>query len=287
MNGPGNIYWLASYPKSGNTWFRVFLTNLFNYKDQPADINNLAISLIASSRNVFDEVTGVPSSELSFTEILNLRPDVYKHLSSQAKEPVFQKIHDAYIITSRKEPLIPYEATKGVIYFIRNPLDIVVSFAYHSACSFDKMIQMMNDPGYMFCRNSQKMYNQLSQKLFTWSGHVKSWTEQSILPVHIIKYEDMITHPFETFKKAIQKLNLNKTDEDISRAMQYSNIKELQKQENEKGFSEKSSKSVSFFRKGKPGSWKEELNQSQVKQVIRDHNEVMQRFGYLNMEHDF
>ncbi len=283
MNGPGNIYWLASYPKSGNTWFRVFLANLLNHKSQPADINNLTVSVMASSRKVFDEVTGVPSSELTFNEILNLRPDVYKHLSSQAKEPVFQKIHDAYITTPRKGPLIPYEATKGVIYFIRNPLDIAVSFAYHSACSFDKMIQMMNDPEYMFCGNPQKMYNQLSQKLLTWSGHVKSWTEQSILPVYIVKYEDMVTHSFETFKKAIQKLNLNKTDEDISRAIQYSNIKELQKQEKEKGFSEKSSKSVSFFRKGKIGSWKDELNQKQANRIIYDHKEVMEQFGYWGL----
>lgn len=285
MNGPGKIFWLASYPKSGNTWFRVFLSNLFYQDNQPADINNLTISVMASSRNVFDEVTGVPSSELSFNEILNLRPAVYKHLSSRAKEPVFQKIHDAYITTPREGPLIPKEATKGVIYFIRNPLDIAVSFAYHSACSFDKMIQIMNDPGYSFCGNPRKMHNQLEQKLLTWSGHVKSWTEQSSLPVHIIKYEDMITRPFETFKKAIQKLNLNKTGEDISRAIQYSNIKELQKQESEKGFSEKSPKSGSFFRKGKTGSWKEELSQSQVNQIIRDHHEVMQRFGYLNFKY--
>ncbi len=281
MNGPGNIYWLASYPKSGNTWFRVFLANLLNQNDRPADINNLSISLMASSRKIFDEVTGVPSSELTFNEILNLRPEVYKHLSAQAKELIYQKIHDAYITTGRGESLIPQEATKGVVYFIRNPLDVAVSFAYHSACSFDKMIQIMNDPGYSFCGNPQKMHNQLTQKLLTWSGHVKSWTEQSTLPVYIVKYEDMVTQTFETFKKALDTLGLDKPDEEIFRAIQHSNINELQKQEKEKGFSEKSSRSVSFFRKGKIGSWKDELNPQQANQIIHDHKEVMQQFGYL------
>lgn len=281
MNGRGNIYWLASYPKSGNTWFRVLLANLFHQNERPADINNLSVSLMASSRKIFDEVTGVPSSELTFNEILDLRPEVYKHLSAQAEEPIYQKIHDACVTTGRGEPLIPQEATKGVVYFIRNPLDVAVSFAYHSACSFDKMIQMMNDPEYSFCGNPQKMHNQLTQKLLTWSGHVKSWTEQSTLPVYIVKYEDMVTQTFETFKKAIDTLGLKKTDEEIYRAIQYSNIKELQKQEKEKGFSEKSSRSASFFRKGKIGSWKDELNTKQANQIIHDHKEVMQQFGYL------
>ncbi|HJX72016.1 MAG TPA: hypothetical protein VJ346_08695, partial [Bacteroidales bacterium] len=74
MNEQKKIVWLASYPKSGNTWFRIFLTNLLNHTNEPVDINNLYPSTIASSRSLFDEATGLESSDLTLDEIELLRP---------------------------------------------------------------------------------------------------------------------------------------------------------------------------------------------------------------------
>ena len=37
----GKILWLASYPRSGNTWLRAFLHNLFRNSAEPYDINRL------------------------------------------------------------------------------------------------------------------------------------------------------------------------------------------------------------------------------------------------------
>ena len=67
-----NIIWLASYPKSGNTWFRIFLTNLLQKHTSPANINELTGGPIASSRQLFDELTGIDSSDLTFDEIEKL-----------------------------------------------------------------------------------------------------------------------------------------------------------------------------------------------------------------------
>ena len=64
-----NIIWLASYPKSGNTWFRVFLTNLLSDSDTPANINDLTETSISSSRKLFDDYTGLSSADLTFEEI--------------------------------------------------------------------------------------------------------------------------------------------------------------------------------------------------------------------------
>ncbi len=105
MDDLKRIVWLASYPKSGNTWFRVFLSNLLNKSDQPADINNLYTTPIASSRELFDEATGLSSSELTSEEIDLLRPHVYEFISRTSSELQYQKVHDAWQITKSGEPM--------------------------------------------------------------------------------------------------------------------------------------------------------------------------------------
>jgi len=279
-----NIIWLASYPKSGNTWFRVFLTNLQNESDEPADINKLNSSPIASSRTLFDEATGLSSGEMTFDEIDNLRPEVYEYLARKAEKTVFHKIHDAYTCNLAGEPIIPESATKGVLYFIRNPLDVAVSFAHHSSTSIDKMIESMNSMKHSFCSRSYKQSNQLRQKLLSWSAHVTSWTEESPLPVHVVRYEDMLYRPEATFAAAMSFAGLKFSREQIQKALRFSNIKELQRQEKKKGFKEKAPGASSFFRKGSTGDWQSELTTKQAEKIIEQHNTIMKRFGYLDKQ---
>ncbi len=277
-----NIVWLASYPKSGNTWFRVFLANLIEKNDKPVDINSLGSIPIASSRSVFDRITGLSSADLRHDEINRLRPAVYEKMALQSKNSVFLKIHDAFIKNIDGNNLIPEHVSKGIIYFIRNPLDVAVSFAHHSGISVNRMAPMMNDSEHAFCSKEDRLYNQLTQKLLTWSGHVKSWTEQKKIPVHILKYEDMCADSFATFKKAVSFAGLIFDDKDIEKALKYSSFDELQRQEQQNGFAEKSSKSKMFFRKGKTGSWREEMNDEQIEIIVKAHKELMIKYGYLD-----
>lgn len=90
------IVWLASYPKSGNTWFRTLISNLMSKSQEPVDINQLSTGGIASGRERFDELTGIESADLTFEEIDQLRPEVYAYLAQTVKEPLFVKVHDAY-----------------------------------------------------------------------------------------------------------------------------------------------------------------------------------------------
>ena len=108
----GNIIWLASYPKSGNTWFRIFLTNLRGDNDQPADINDLDCTPIASARESFDDEVGIEASDLTPDEIDRLRPAVYETLAAHADEPLFMKVHDAYTLVDGASPLFPKTATR-------------------------------------------------------------------------------------------------------------------------------------------------------------------------------
>ncbi len=275
-----NIIWLASYPKSGNTWFRVFLTNLLSDSDIPANINDLAEATISSSRKIFDEYTGLSSSDLTFEEIDRMRPDVYRMQSLESDELLFKKVHDKFYFVDDNQALFPDEISKAVIYFIRNPLDVLVSFAYHSARPAKKMISTLNNSNYAFCDKNDKLQNQLRQILGSWSDHVKSWTEQTMIPVHTIRYEDMVNNTFDSFSKAVKFIGLEKTEAQIKDAIGKSDFSVLSAQEKEDGFKEKMIKSKSFFRKGKIGDWQNHLDEKMKNEIIENHMEIMVKFGY-------
>ncbi len=274
------IVWLASYPKSGNTWFRIFLTNLLNHSGQPADINNLYPTTIASSRTLFDEATGLESSDLTLDEIELLRPQVYRYIAANSPEFLFHKIHDAWISLEDGNVLVPEEVTKAVLYFIRNPLDVAISFAHHSATTIDKTIEMMNNSQYAFCSRETKLHNQTRQRLLNWSEHVSSWIDQSGLPIMVIRYEDMINETFPLFKDAVKFSGIEATDEEIRRSIEFSSFENIQKQEKERGFREKAAKAESFFRKGISGEWKNILTAHQIEKIVSRHQRIMERFGY-------
>jgi hypothetical protein len=278
------IVWLASYPKSGNTWFRVFLTNLLRDCDEPANINELDGGPIASSRAVFDDLMGFEASDLTADEIDRLRPELYIQMAKEKDEegPLFVKVHDAYTDVGEERPLIPAEATAGALYFIRNPLDVAVSFAHHTGSDYDTAISGMADERFAVCGKPHRLYNQLRQKLLSWSGHVLSWCDRPPFPVCVLRYEDMKSQPLETFEKAAAFAGLKHGAEQIQKALNFSSFEVVRKQEETEGFRERKSPSSLFFRKGRTGSWREELDEKQAQRVVDDHREVMRRFGYLD-----
>jgi hypothetical protein len=280
-----NIIWLASYPKSGNTWFRIFLSNLLNEKEDPTDINNITSTHgIASARHIFDEITGIEASDLSHDEVDILRPGLYNSISDEAKETLFIKVHDAYTFLPDNSPLFPPSATKCILYIIRNPLDVAVSNSNHNSCTVQQSIERMGDENYGLCTKNNRLKDQLRQKIGTWSDHVLSWTNAPEQKIHIIRYEDMKLSPVETFTAALQFAGLNFDSKAVEAAIKKSSFEEMQKQEKGKGFKERPIGAPSFFRKGEAGSWREHLNPEQVRQIIQAHSQVMQAYGYLTPE---
>ncbi|MEM7132587.1 MAG: sulfotransferase domain-containing protein [Chloroflexota bacterium] len=277
------IYWLASYPKSGNTWMRVLLTNYLRDADTPADINNLRGGPIASGREFFDEFIGIEASDLTQDEIEQWRPLVYKRAARDAEPPLFLKVHDAYIQTPDNQPLIPPEATAGVLYLIRNPLDIAVSYAHHGNVSVEEAVRRMANPKYVLSFNKRRLHNQLRQRVLTWGGHVTSWVDASGLRILIVRYEDLKRDTFSTFERVIRFCGLPMESHRIEKAVEFSTFEQLANQEREVGFEEKNVHASSFFRKGIVGSWKEQMPSQLIKQIIADHGDVMARFGYLDV----
>jgi hypothetical protein len=284
MNEPHNsqkIVWLASYPKSGNTWLRAFLANLRSERDEPVDINNLGGGPIASARPLFDEAMGIEASDLTTAEIAHYRPAVYEHLTTSNENILFLKIHDAFTSIDTGQPIISRAATKSVIYIIRNPLDVVVSYAHHMNVSLERATRLMGKHKHALESSQRGMGHQLRQQLLTWSEHVQSWVDDSDLPLLVIRYEDMVQHPVETFTTAARFVELSDDPEQIERAIAFSSFDVLQSQEREHGFGEKPLKADAFFRQGKVGGWREALSEEHVAKIVQDHGQMMHRFGYL------
>lgn len=282
MQKPKGLFWLASYPKSGNTWFRIVLANLLNSSEEPITLNQLQTGEIASSRHWIDDVLGFDSADLDYDELDELRPAIYEWRSEHTQKVNYHKIHDAYTYLKDKTPLIPSKGCLGALYFIRNPLDVAVSFANHANCSIDKTIDCMNRPNYAFCKNKFRQHIQTRQWLLSWSLHVKSWTTTPHINVLTIRYEDMKLNPVATFSKAINFLNLQVSQEKLEQAIDNARIEKLQQQEEEAGFHERPANVRRFFRKGIPNDWQATLTAPQIDSIIQHHRDIMRQYGYLD-----
>jgi hypothetical protein len=276
-----SIIWLASYPKSGNTWLRIFLTNFWNDTDEPVDINDLRTDRGASNREQFDDAVGVESSDLTPDEIDCLQPDMYRQIAEERDRTLFIKIHDALTYTSEGRLHIPEDVTTGAIYLIRNPLDVAVSFAHHSGASIDRTIARMVNESHALSPNFLCLDNQLRQQLLSWGGHVLSWVDAPGIRVFPVRYEDMQFKPLETFILLVRFAGLPVDTDRIQKAIELSSFQRVQQQERDHGFQERHPRAESFFRRGKVGSWREVLTPEQVNRIIEDHYDVMRRFGYL------
>ncbi len=281
MSSPKNIIWLASYPKSGNTWIRILLSNYLNQEESPININKINASIISSSRSIFDDYIPFLSSDLSLEEIDIIRPEVYKMISSESQELRYIKTHDAYTTNKDEKNIFPKEVSKAVIQIVRNPLDIAVSFAHHSNISIEKSILNLNNNNLAFSSSSTRLTTQLRQKLLSWSNHYLSWKEAKI-PSLIIKYEDLLKNTELEFRKIILFIYGEVDEAKLKKAVQDSSFSKLQQQENKQEFKEKPIDAKSFFRKGIAGSWKKDLTDEQVLTIINTNKEVMLELGYIS-----
>ena len=279
------IVWLASYPKSGNTWTRVFLTNYLRDSAVPADVNDLDNGPIASHRLGFDECVGIEATQLPARIATRLRPEVYRALAREASDLLFMKVHDAWRLTDTGTPMFPADTTAAVIYLLRNPLDIAVSFAHHSGHSAERTVANMCDSEYTMSDSSTRLSDQLPQHIGTWSEHVRSWVDDSGLPLSVVRYEDLRADTMRVFGEILEFVGVPVEPVRLSRAVDFSRLEELQRQEATVGFRERSpSASAPFFRRGEVGSWRQELGADLIGTLRAAHRDTMQRFGYLEEE---
>jgi aryl sulfotransferase len=281
MKTPSGIVWLASFPKSGSSWFRIFLANLAAGENGPADINNLdECNGIANSRYEFEAATMLDSGLLSHDEIDNLRPRVYATIAADVTRPRWIKVHDAYTLTPDGEPMFGSCAACAAVYLVRDPRDVAVSLAYHYNMGIDDAIYLLSSPDSALDNCRTGMAIPLRQKLRGWNGHVRSWLDQTDMPVHTLRYEDLLADPVACFSAALRFAGKPAAKAEIERVMRDAEFTKLQRQENERAFAERMSHTAPFFRSGGPGHWREQLTAEQIARIEGVHAPLMQRLGY-------
>lgn len=284
--------WLASYPKSGNTWFRILVANLWSNSDRPVDINLIeSTDSIASARNPFDQQTLIDSSLLTNDEIDRLRPAIYAHAAAggtlaNPEDPIFPvrfvKTHDAYTLTDQGEPIMTGErGAAGAILFVRDPRDVATSFAHHLQCSVDIAIDRMANSDFCLASATDRLDRQFRQRLLGWSGFAESWLDQNDIPVHLVRYEDMLTDTAAIARAALHFAGFEADPAGLENAVAFASIEELQRQEAESGFCEAPRRVGSFFRRGTAGDWQRDLKPEQIARIERDHGPMMNRLGYI------
>lgn len=268
--------WLASYPKSGNTWMRVFLENLFRNEPEPISINDFRVARYGDVEvAMYEHVTGRPFSELTDDDIHSLRYDCQK-LLAQRPESSFVKTHNC-IGDYNDKPLIYLNLTVGAIYVVRNVFDVAVSAARHFDASIDDTVEGLCREG----MNTPTTAMAAFQVLNSWSTHYRSWNEVPGFEPLLVRYEDLRAKPLKTFGKVTRYLGLNTAPERIKRAIRFSSISELQKQESRTGFKERVRENQKFFHSGDVGGWRKHLEARHVARLIEANGEVLTKLGYL------
>lgn len=273
----GNIIWIASYPKSGNTWMRAFLANYVLDRQEPFPINELGGFTLSDTRPRFYEAAaGRPIGEIDEVESVRLRSRAQELVAAARPHDHFVKTHSQNII-HRGVPLINSLVSKGAIYLTRNPLDLAISYATHFDMAVDRAMEVMSNPGNSTIDAGHRIFTLLGR----WDDHVRSWLESPGMPHVLVRYEDLLSDPEKAFRGVLETLGFTVTADRLERAARFSSFAELAGQEARAGFSERPPHSDSFFRQGEAGTWQESLSKAQIEKITTDHGAVMRKLGYL------
>jgi hypothetical protein len=271
------IIWLASFPKSGNTWTRVFIMNLFMNPSQPLSINEVhKMSPSDTSSDWYNMFDDRPLTEWSLPEVARMRYKVHAEIASHAPDSIFVKTHSP-IGSWEGFQIINMQVTAGTIYIVRNPLDVVASYANHSGLTIDPIIEIMNRPRYMAPASEHAAPHPID----SWRENVSSWTAHPHPALHVMRYEDMVQKPEETFGSLVRFLGLPQDKGRLTKAIEFSSFDQLKTMEDNEGFVDGSKRGGRFFRGGRIDGWRDELTSGQARAIIEVNREQMQRFGYV------
>ncbi len=269
------IIWIASYPKSGNTWVRSFLSNYF-CDDKKFDftqlrkISKFPQEKILKELNInFKDFKEIASNWISMQDYINLKNKI-----------IYLKTHNA-LITVNNFKFTDTKNTLGFIYLVRDPRDVVLSYASHLGISVENTFEVMrNDMGFSVSKKNEEYKEAI---LGSWALNYNSWKNFKSVNGLIIRYEDLVNNPEKSFTKIVNylnKINNLKVDLDkIKRCINNTEFNTLKNLENLTGFDEKGRNS--FFRNGKIGEWKKNLDHKIVKEIEKIFSKEMRELDYI------
>ena len=271
------IIWLASYPKSGNTWLRaLFSTYYYSLNNNPFE--NLRLIQKFPNISQFQDLVDINLLKKDKTEISKHWITAQERINLQNKT-TFLKTHN-FAGTINGNQFSNNNNTLGVIYIVRDPRSVAVSMAYHDNSTFEKSINNLLDTK-RIVTDSQF----ISEFRTSWKIHYLSWTKLPI-PKMIVKYEDLILDTHDTFKKVLEFVKkfiaIEINEEKIKKIIEICKFENLSKLENKLGFNEIEKKeNINFFRSGKIDDWKEKLNKTEIEKIEKIFNDEMIELKYL------
>jgi hypothetical protein len=279
------ILWIASYPKSGNTWIRALIsTYLFSNNGEFNFDLLLKIPKFIQSKNIspiidLDQLQHEPLKISNYWKAAQARINLNGNIN-------FLKTHNACV--SYKNNWFTDETNSaGYIYIVRDPRAVASSLAFHSKISIKQSVDDLlneNQVGY----NGPKKLAEISS---SWKINYLSWKKKKKFSGLIIKYEDLIDNTEKEFEKILLYLKeivktaknsdlFNLDDKDkILKSINSCNFSKLSKMEDLYGFKEATNDK--FFRVGKKDSWKTVLNQDLCKKIELSFKDEMTELGYI------
>lgn len=271
---PTGIVWVASYPKSGNTWTRCLIASLLSDGAEP-DIDALQSIVPHPVRFQFIENgLDIDAGELLPDELVKTR--IMLHYNRAKTERHLFKIHDHYAAS-----LFPPEVTAGTIYIVRDPRDVAPSFADHVEKTLDDAIKIFDSRRAILARQGSALQPAVPQHLGRWSDHVASWLDHGPRPLLLLRYEDMLRDTIGETRRLARFLSLPDDEATIGRAVQACRFDRLRQREAETDFVERLPHMERFFRQGEAGAWRRMLTPEQAARIVAAHGPMMERLGYL------
>ena len=281
--------WLASYPKSGNTLVRSLLSSYFFSKD---GIFNLRLI-----KNIKQFPTIKLFEDLGI-DITNEKEVIANYIRVQQsfniKESTqFLKTH-SYLFNIENNAFTDLNNSLGVIYIVRDPRNVVTSYANHRSMSVDESTNCIIN-NWVLGGNFNSLNFTEKTKVYsgTWATNYKSWKSfKSQGKYLLIKYEDLINKKEEILLKMLKfiyKLNKKKLDVDqvkFKNAIESTSFERMKNLEKDAGFFEskinkKTGKKISFFNLGKKNDWKKLIDPTIKKKIENAFKEEMEELGYL------
>ena len=256
------VVWLASYPKSGNTWIRLFLAS-YLATDQQIDPNEaLRGSYHDAVSATMQKLLGADVTAVDTQVVAALRLPYLRKLAENGKHDILVKTHVVNGVWN-DAAMIPASVTRRAIYIVRHPFDVAVSFAKHYGRSLDETVQAMGNPNFAIGSD-----NQVRQPLHTWSKHV------GLVRMRLILRYDVLSN-------LVRFMGLKLDFQQLQRALDMTAFSNLKKFEKENGFKEESDYNKGeFFGHGRAGAGLEILTKAQKGRLTKDHAETMNRLGY-------
>ena len=282
-NDPKGIVWIASYPKSGNTWVRLFIHHLIRIKRgraaEPDEIDKLGDTApsIAGQIALFEKFMGKAVTASDMREVVMARPKVQKAMVEAAGRGVLPVKSHAFLGRVFDTPLINLGVSVGAVYVVRNPLDVVLSLAPYLKIPVDEAIRVM-----AMTLWAPPPTERLAPEIWgSWSENVLSWTTESPPVIKVVRYEDLLNDPIGNFTAVAEHMRLGATPAEIAEAVASSSFEQVSREEQTVGFRERPEGVGRFFRVGRADQWREALTAVQVDRIVAEHSVQMRRFGYL------